>query len=138
MADTQHPGGKIARYTITNSGRGGRYVNDPDGVQHLVPAGGNWTGELTAAEAKAADRYDELTVKAGGKAPKADAKPGQEGGGDNQDPSAAAYVAHEGFGKWFAYTADGEKVADLGPFTKDEAATWATENKAEVRTQPAN
>lgn len=133
---------KVGTYTIRNGGRGPRYVNKPGGGQHQVPAGGEITVDLTAAEAKSAKSRGDLVVTGG----KAKATPKAETGGDggdggntdNDNPGGAAYVAHEGLGRWYVYDAADQKVVAAGEekaksMTKDEAKTWATENKVEFR-----
>lgn len=144
MADkTEHPGGKIAKYTLTNTTRGARFVNRPDGSQVAVPPGGQITVELTAAEAKSAESRGDLGVQRGktADAPADAGGPGNEGGagGGNTDQAdkAVVHVAHEKFGQYFGYNAAGEKVEGAGPWKKDEAQTWATENKVEFRTASA-
>lgn len=61
----------------------------------------------------------------------------QNGGEGAGDPPSAAYVAHEGLGRWFAYTEKGDKFAPAGEepkaMKKAEAQTWATDNNVEFR-----
>jgi hypothetical protein len=145
MADNEHPGGPVAKYTVTNPTRGARFVNTPDGQQVAIPPnGGQRTLDLTKAEARSAASRGDLQVSKTGKAtPATDpaaggggegggAGDGGEGGGDDND-KAVAYVAHEKFGDYFGYTSEGVKVEGAGPWKKDAAQTWATENKVEFK-----
>jgi hypothetical protein len=138
MADQEHPGGPVAKYTVSNPTRGARFVNTPEGNQVSIPPnGGQVTVELTKAEAKSAERRGDLTVtkattKEAKKTEGGDGPAGDDGGNqtDNAD-NAVVKVAHEKFGQYFGFNAAGEKVEGAGPWKKDAAQTWATENKVE-------
>lgn len=144
MADNEHPGGAVAKYTVTNPTRGARFVNTPEGQQVAIPPnGGQRTLDLTAKEAASAKSRGDLQVSKTGKAstPAPAPEPGAGGGegggeggegGDDND-KAVAYVAHEKFGDYFGYTAEGVKVDGAGPWKKEAAQTWATENKVEFK-----
>lgn len=154
-----------AHYAVKNTAPGTRFVTSAEtGRPVSIEPNATVNVELTEAEAKSAKRRGDLELtkaKGSGKAETQtkvqapnDGQPGDGGsadgreqtgneggdddnGGDGEKP-AAAYVAHEGLGKWFAYDAEDNKVAVDGAdepkaMNKEQASTWASDNKVEFR-----
>jgi hypothetical protein len=140
MADTP----KSAAYAVKNTSRGPRYVNTADGRQQLVEPGQTVENvQIADSDATLLKRGKDLELTKGGRAKpeKAAENPGGEtqtaqtaqtttdgGAGGEKTP---AYVAHEGLGRYYAYTADGEKLG--AAMKKEEAQSFASDQKIEFK-----
>lgn len=141
---------ETAVYDVRNRATGPRYVNTPHGRQVAIAPGKTESVELTAGEYKSAKARGDFEITKTKKAAaatqaaqtaatqsdKAAAKSGGEGAGDDkpvQLPEGLSHVAHGELGRYYGFTADGAKVDGLGPWKKEEAQTWATENKVDFK-----
>jgi hypothetical protein len=130
-------------YTVTNGGRGPRYVNDHRGRQVSIPAGGQAPVTLTDAEVRSIARHPDLTTSTtkaqAAKALEQAAPEGGEGGeGEGGDDTTVVSVEHAAFGKYYGLNAAGQQVAGVGPFDKAAAQEYATQNKVEFKAAAAS
>lgn len=137
---------ETAVYDVRNRATGPRYVNTPHGRQVAIAPGKTESVEMTAGEYKSAKARGDFEITktkkaaaqtAAAQADKSAPKSGGEGAGDDdkpvQLPDGLSYVAHGELGRYYGFTEDGAKVDGLGPWKKEEAQTWATENKVDFK-----